>query len=139
MLDKKKWQQKWDRSTAYESHYKPSTKEQINAWKALDLLSDYAAFSVFGPFVISFFRSLGFGHKHSVAVENAISGYYQESFQDKHDSRQHTVECVLKKVRAYVGSDINPTDPLHVILTIIKENTGVDYEALDITSGLEFN
>lgn len=83
MLSKEEWQEKWDDSTVYECDFKPSSNEEINAWKALDLLSEYAAFCkkipIIGarfPWGGELFRSIGYGYKHSTAIEKAIAGYY---------------------------------------------------------------
>lgn len=137
MLNKEKWQEKWDRSTVYECDFEPSGGDEKNAWKALDLLSEYAAFCkkipIIGarlPWGGDLFRSVGYGHQYSAAVEKAIQGYYLESHAYRLDEEHQNVSSVLKKIHDEVGGEINDNDPLKVILSVIKENTEIDYDAL---------
>ncbi len=109
----------------------------------MELLSEYAAFCKQIPLIGAklpwgggLFRAVGYGYQHSAAVEKAIQGYYMESHDYRLSEEHHTVVAVLEKVHGEVGNEINKDDPLKVILSVIKENTGIDYAVLEKSSSV---
>jgi murein tripeptide amidase MpaA len=135
---------KWKSCEEYMSDEKPVGIEEINGWKALSLLSDYAAFAKKIPCLGArfawggtFFRAIGYGSKYSAQVEEAIRGYYLESHLYRVDSEHHKLVSVLQKVHQVVGTEVSETDMLSQILTLIHQKTGLDYFKLNAQPNVE--
>ena len=110
-------------------------------WKSLTLLAQYAGFfktipvlghsHPWGAPIKRFFCGRWNTH-HGDAVKRAIALFYTMDGLYAHDTTYQTVEFVLAKVKHQLGdANIKTDGDLHRLLTVIKNNTQVDYFTLD--------
>jgi len=127
----KYWATKWDNS-----------KKQDAAWKALDLLAEYAGFFKHRPIrhkPVAWGGSLGrffsgrWNTHHGNEVQNAIANYFDEKGQYKLNKEFHTVEFILALVKKKMSNKkMDMTGDLAKILQVVKNKTQVDYAHLNI-------
>jgi len=134
------WENKWNNWKNTSDRF----DDEIDAWKALDLLAEYAGFFKEVPLLgfhmpwggtIGRFFACNFNAQYGEVVDKAISNYFHQDGNLAVNNIYHTVEYVLALVKAEMtwrGKNINDErDDLAKILEIIKDKTKVNYHQLD--------
>ena len=121
-----------------------SSCETDAAWKALDLLADYAHFFKIYPLIcverpwggsIGRFFAGKWNTHHGHEVQSAISSFFQSDGECALAIQYQSVEYVLAAVKEKIGNNhIKPNGDLAKILQVIKEKTSIDYNAIDSLS-----
>lgn len=130
------WVKKWDKS-----------EYQEDAFKALDLLHEYAGFFKHLPIIGSAkawggafgrFFSGRWNTTHGEAVQNAIAGYYNQDCYDRIEKSAQTVAIILAKIKNEIKDSVIKSDgDLATIFKVIKEKTTIDYYTLDAREALK--
>jgi hypothetical protein len=115
----------------------------MDSKKVLNLLSKYVQFSssalsegITGSGNFFRFFSGRWRTQHASQVESAIACYFEKNayfYQVISPVDYHPVDVILSRVKRQIGDNpINPNGTLAAILKVIQEETGVDFNALNI-------
>lgn len=138
------WTKAWDKAKSdIRKPYSDAIYEGEQAYpgKALNLLSNYAAYS---KTLIAFnvhkdrvgaslqFFSRRWGDRYTTQVVDAIDNFYALSGEYALSPEYHSVEFILARVKLEMGNTpLDPNDNLVKILDVIRIKTRVDYASLD--------
>lgn len=136
------WIKAWDKARSKYPFGDFHEGEHAYPGKTLNLLAEYTAYSkslmALGWHKNRVGASLHFFSKrrsdqYTVQVENAIANFYHIIGTYALDSKYHTVEFILARVKQKMGNTpLNSNDNLAKILDVIRFKTTVDYASLNV-------